>query len=744
MVRSVARGMNGTPRRIKPAVRRALWIALGTLFAIDCIVLIVASGGYLQQLPAVDVFSYLVPMGIAGCLAGILSRRAPSTLERSFWAIFALTFTALFLAECYWTWYVLAVDADGPPLSNPVTALYAVALVLFLSLVVKLTKPTAYSPWRYARRLIDVVVGAWACIPIIYWVWTYPLLGHIDGGGVLVATVAAIYPVVGAFIAGAALTTLWTLTPRRWRGWHWAVVSALWVFSATMVLYPVWRFETLATAGEPSAWYVALLGVALLIFVGAQISRLASDERPIDREEGEELFPSNAPRWVGVGYPVAVSCSLVWLGSTALVHGRDPEGPALVFFAWTLAILLAARSCLAAVELAAYQRSAHVDSLTGALVRSDFESTIADSVLVALDAQIPLSLIVVDMTSPRRSDGVLIESGSEPGVRQTLRAISRAIRATHGPFILGSTRFAYIMEEATAEQAREAALIAWGGLEHGGPSAPRPDLAFGIAEIQASSPDAQSLVSAANAAVEIARASDDEPVAVYDDRGAALDSSDIENRARMRALREAIRGLAQAVDARDPYTKDHSTNVSDLAAALAQVLGMSDADTQVVGLAALVHDVGKVGVSDDVLLAGDDLSAADRVSLRAHPLLGEAILQPARVDAVLPIVRHHHERWDGAGYPDGLSGPSIPEGARILAVVDSFEGMTASRSWRRAMSVDAALQRIEDDAGNRFDPAIARAFVRMVKALGTHGGTRPPVIGAVEPQRASTAPTDAS
>jgi len=192
-----------------------------------------------------------------------------------------------------------------------------------------------------------------------------------------------------------------------------------------------------------------------------------------------------------------------------------------------------------------------------------------------------------------------------------------------------------------------------------------------------------------------------------------------------------VRGLAQAVDARDPYTKDHSVNVSELTTALSQVLGLPDADVQVIALASLIHDVGKVGVSDDVLLAGDNLSDSDREAMRAHPVLGERILSPARVDSVLPIVRHHHERWNGSGYPDGLEGSAIPEGARILAVCDAFESMTSARSWRRALTTHDALRVIEGEAGVGYDPTIARAFVRMINALGPHAGSEQPhTVGA--------------
>jgi putative nucleotidyltransferase with HDIG domain len=193
----------------------------------------------------------------------------------------------------------------------------------------------------------------------------------------------------------------------------------------------------------------------------------------------------------------------------------------------------------------------------------------------------------------------------------------------------------------------------------------------------------------------------------------------------MRAFRDAVRGLAQAVDARDSYTREHSGNVSELATALCHVLGLSDAEAQVVALAALVHDVGKVGVDDDVLLSGDTPSEHALDSLRQHPVLGERILEPARIDDVLPIVRHHHERWDGTGYPDGLVATAIPLGARILTVCDVFESLTAPRAWRSAMSSEAALAHIESEAGRAFDPSICGVFVRMVRRLGAHDARGP-------------------
>jgi HD-GYP domain-containing protein (c-di-GMP phosphodiesterase class II) len=166
-------------------------------------------------------------------------------------------------------------------------------------------------------------------------------------------------------------------------------------------------------------------------------------------------------------------------------------------------------------------------------------------------------------------------------------------------------------------------------------------------------------------------------------------------------------------------TKEHSENVAQLAVSLAQVLGLSDEAVRAIGLAAHVHDVGKIGVRDEVLLKEGPLSPDERRLMEEHPVLGERILTPTELEEILPLVRHHHERWDGEGYPDGLRGPEIPVGARVLAVCDAFEAMTASRPYRAPLSFEQAVEQLEQGAGTQFDPEVARACVRMVTQLST-------------------------
>ena len=176
-----------------------------------------------------------------------------------------------------------------------------------------------------------------------------------------------------------------------------------------------------------------------------------------------------------------------------------------------------------------------------------------------------------------------------------------------------------------------------------------------------------------------------------------------------------IQTLAAAVDAKDPYTRGHSQRVAEYASALAAFLGQSKADIARIEMTGTLHDVGKIGVPDAILSKPGRLTDEERAIMETHPVLGEEIVRKSpQLAATLPGVRHHHERWDGRGYPDGLAGEAIPFDARILAVADTFDAMTSDRPYRRGLSVDAALDAIGKGAGTQFDPALSAAFIAQI------------------------------
>lgn len=175
---------------------------------------------------------------------------------------------------------------------------------------------------------------------------------------------------------------------------------------------------------------------------------------------------------------------------------------------------------------------------------------------------------------------------------------------------------------------------------------------------------------------------------------------------------QGVQALVEALEAKDAYTRGHSARVSAYAGTLARTLGLSEKDTLLIELGAELHDVGKIGVREAVLLKPASLEPVEYDHLMQHTTIGATILAPLleNAPAVLDVVRWHHERLDGAGRPDGLAGDDIPMHTRVVSVADSFDAMTSARPYRPALSATAALAELEHCSGSQFDAAVVEAF----------------------------------
>ena len=174
--------------------------------------------------------------------------------------------------------------------------------------------------------------------------------------------------------------------------------------------------------------------------------------------------------------------------------------------------------------------------------------------------------------------------------------------------------------------------------------------------------------------------------------------------------------LADAVEAKDPYTRGHCEGVSDLAARVAERMNWDKAELDQIRYAALLHDVGKLGVPDSILLKPSGLSPEEFQLIQTHVTIGrDLILRVPAMEYIAPIVYHHHEHWDGGGYPEGLSGENIPLGARIVGVVDALDAMTTKRPYREPMTLLAATLELQHCAGKQFDPGVVASIVQVLE-----------------------------
>ncbi|MDH5657255.1 MAG: HD domain-containing protein, partial [Spirochaetia bacterium] len=179
---------------------------------------------------------------------------------------------------------------------------------------------------------------------------------------------------------------------------------------------------------------------------------------------------------------------------------------------------------------------------------------------------------------------------------------------------------------------------------------------------------------------------------------------------------DIVESMVVALEARDLYTRGHSERVTILATTIAKQMKLEDKTIGKVRHAARLHDLGKLGINDEILRKEGSLDESDWGLMRQHPVFGENILKPVKhLSHLLPIIRHHHERFDGGGYPDNLSGESIPLEARIISVADSFDAMSSNRPYRKRMPFENCLEIIRNESGKQFDPEIVEIFLEHTK-----------------------------
>ena len=176
---------------------------------------------------------------------------------------------------------------------------------------------------------------------------------------------------------------------------------------------------------------------------------------------------------------------------------------------------------------------------------------------------------------------------------------------------------------------------------------------------------------------------------------------------------DSVKVLAEAIDAKDPYTRGHSDRVKRMSLAIAQQMGFSEERLETLEYGALLHDIGKIGIKDEILQKQGSLSPQEYESIQEHPLIGVKIVEGVEFfKDKIPMIRHHHEHYNGGGYPDGLAGEAIPLEGRIIAIPDAFDAMTSTRPHRNVLPLQDVLLEIEKCKGKQFDPKVVEIFIR--------------------------------
>jgi len=370
------------------------------------------------------------------------------------------------------------------------------------------------------------------------------------------------------------------------------------------------------------------------------------------------------------------------------------------------------------LAIALYQRSTHsalramrlalTDPLTGLGNHRHFHERLQRELLNAEEQARPLTLCLVDIDDFKRIN----DRFGHPAGDRVLSQIAARLRQSGEAFRLGGDEFALLLadhDESTALTAAESIVerISTVDFEHIG----QVTVSAGLATFPVQGHGRDELIRLADSALYWAKEHGKNRVRLY--RPDIVELAELKRLAAgpdKAARYRAAASLAKAVDARDTYTGDHSVRVAELAARVAVRLGLDAEQVELTRLAASLHDLGKLAIPEEMLKKAGTLTDSERLVLERHPQIGFRMLDSLGVDLIAHLVLHHHERWDGAGYPDGLSGEQIPLGSRIIFVTDAYDAMTSDRLYRPKRSSRAALAELERCAGSQFDPDIVAAF----------------------------------
>jgi diguanylate cyclase (GGDEF)-like protein len=375
-----------------------------------------------------------------------------------------------------------------------------------------------------------------------------------------------------------------------------------------------------------------------------------------------------------------------------------------------------------ALENAAYaaelEQLAVTDGLTALYNHRHFHVLLAAEVERAQRYDLTFSLLMMDLDLFKNVNDRLGHPRGDDALRAVADVMRASARSTDVAARYGGEEFVMIlpgtsMKQAVAVAERVARGVREIDLEV--PDPPRLSISIGIAEFPACGRDRESLIAAADAALLFAKRSGRDMIADFSQISLVeLDHAALEGLAfRLeKADIETLETLAAAIDRRDVFAHEHAHDVAVAAERLAVTLGLDDQQRDVLRMAALVYDIGKVGIPVEVLNRRGSLTPEELEAVRRHPEIGKRLLESTmRLNALLPVVLHHHERWDGTGYPSGLSGEEIPFAARVLAICDAWQAMTTDRPYRPAFARERALGELRAGAGTQFDPELVDAFI---------------------------------
>jgi len=660
--------------------------------------------------------AFVVPITVSVVLGAIAYRRSKG-IEKRFWLMGTAVNSVLLTAELYWLWWIVAAGGPPPGIYAPFQVLHVVAAVFFCGVLASMTRMADAPLPQQMRWTLDIAAAA----VVTYVIALLFIVDRLFAGLTNVTSsdrlIAAGYPTWGFLMIAGLMWTMLGPGASGWRVWERMIAISLLIYAGGIISWPAWyaAFQNGAASTEVSMLDLVLVLGHYLFAIGVADRLIRYDQAwPLRRIGPARRMPGRATTYAALALSLFAMPVLIWLAILAPVGSLDRTVYAAA--STIVALLTIARTVVAAIENGRLFHRSVTDPLTALHNHRYFHERLGVESEIAKRYGEPLAVIAIDVDD---FDSVNRRYGHPAGdemLRGVGAALRRACRGSDAVCRVGGDEFAVVVRDSDAAGALQTALRIQTELRSVvAPDALPPTVSMGIACLPTHADDPDTLVRFAEGAAYWAKQHGKDQALVYDPQTV----SDLSAEDRIRTIGErtqlgTVRALAAAVDARHEETRSRSAMVAASAADLAGRLGLSEDRVRLIETVTLLHDVGMVALGDDILTKVDPLSAQEVEQVRRHPVLGEQIVGGTVPDISLAWIRHHHERWDGHGYPDRLRAVAIPLEARIIAVCDAWVAMTSPRPYRVAMSVDAAAAEMRACAGTQFDPAVVDVFLSVL------------------------------
>jgi len=634
--------------------------------------------------------------------------------ERTMWWLITAANALLLVTEIVYSVRTLGGLTMAGPVGGIADLAAGAATAIFIILVAVLPTLNPLDPQRAWRSLTEM--GAAAVLACMF-VFRFGVVPIVEAGelGIVEAIRLAVYAAVGVFVMVGDVLNIGLLDrtrpPRRsYLGW------GVGIYGLGVALWPVWQ---LAPGMPRVAWSEHLASV--LYFVGYALFALAAAAR-IDRpnaplRSGSALTLRGElwPRLVGVTVIAAAIVGLSWAARSA-----DPLGAEHLVYVGGLLVatmLIVIRTAVGSAEVLQLRALAGTDTVTGAYNRERLEERVAERRAMLRRFGEPYLVAVLDIDdlgAVNRSHGASAGDVVLAEVAERLTDVA----GSESVFRVGSDEFVVVVASESTPHAAVVAQLLLDAVARAQVDEKSVSASLGYCVGTADDADRDCVADASEAQL-WAKTHGKHRAVAYD--SAAMRSAGSSHGVPWERLTDPnlARGLLSLASAGDPVNPWHAQNVAALVALVARDLGLDEIEGARLELAALLHDIGKLAIPDVPDTRRSHRSA--QLARREHPELGARMVEALEVEGLAECVRAHHERWDGTGYPRGLAGELIPLGARMLALADAYDGMTAAGSQRQPISKYAALQEIDQGLGSRFDPVLGERFIALVSASEPFG-----------------------